>query len=167
MLKILSIALVLQLHNLAGAPASIVDGAQHELTRVYGSIGVPVDWTRAAPADHATLHIILVDRESGVLRRRPDAVLGATMWTNNGTPAVYVFYRRVEAEARRHGVSVSLVLACALAHELGHVLMPDRGHSPEGLMRACWNGDDFHDANRGQLRFNAEQGEVIRAAVGR
>jgi len=81
MLKILSIALVLQLHNFAGAPPSIIESAQRELTRVYGEIGVPVEWAsgtgQAAPP--GAMHIILVDREGGVLRRTRDTVLGATM----------------------------------------------------------------------------------------
>jgi len=166
MLKILSVALVLQLHNFAGAPPSIVDTAQRELAHVYSEIGVPIEWAIGAPGQPTppgAMHIILVDREGGVLRRTRDAVLGATLWTGNGTPAVYIFYRRVEAEARRHGVSLALLLSVALAHELGHVLMPDRGHSPDGIMRACWNGDDFANANRGQLRFNREQIAVMRA----
>ena len=162
---IFSIALVLQLHNVAGAPAAIVDGAQRELTRVYARIGVPVEWVGADRTD--ALRIILVDREGGVLLRTRDTVLGATMWTDKGTPAVYVFYRRVEAEARRHTVSLALLLSCALAHELGHVLMPDRGHSAEGLMRACWKRDDFQNADRGQLRFNPEQAAVMRAGATR
>jgi hypothetical protein len=169
MLKIFSIALVLQMHNFAGAPASIVESAQRELTRVYADIGVPLEWAGAEDRTDAgarrAMHIILVDREAGVLRRSRDTVLGATMWTDKGTPAVYVFYQRVEAEARRHAVSLALLLACTLAHELGHVLMPDRGHSAEGLMRARWNGDDFHNANQGQLRFVPEQVAVMRAAA--
>jgi hypothetical protein len=43
--------------------------------------------------------------------------------------------------------------------------MPDVGHSQEGLMRACWNRDDFHRADRGQLRFIPEQVALIRASV--
>jgi hypothetical protein len=166
---IFSIALVLQLHNFAGVPAAIVDGAQRELTRVYAGIGVPVEWVGANRTEAAApvLHVILVDREGGALRRSRDTVLGATMWTDKGTPAVYVFYRRVEAEARRHAVSLALLLSCALAHELGHVLMPDRGHSPEGLMRACWRRDDFQNADRGQLRFNPDQVAVMRDAATR
>jgi hypothetical protein len=168
-MPIFSIALVLQLHNFAGAPAAIVDSAQRELTRVYAGIGVPVEWVSADRTDAAAraLHIILIDREGGLLRRTRDTVLGATMWTDKGTPAVYVFYRRVEAEARRHTVSLALLLSCALAHELGHVLMPDRGHSAEGLMRACWKRDDFQNADRGQLRFSAEQVTVMRAGATR
>ena len=166
MLKVFSIALVLQLHNFAGAPPTIVESAQRELVRVYGEIGVPVEWAGGGPGEDApagAMHIILVDREGGILRRTRDTVLGATMWTGNGTPAVYIFYRRVEAEARRHGVALALLLSSALAHELGHVLMPGRGHSPDGIMRACWNGDDFSNANRGQLRFNREQIAVMKA----
>ena len=167
---ILSIALVLHLHNFAGAPATIVDKAERELTRVYDDIGVHVEWNRAGDrhADaRAATHIILVAHEAVDLRRAPHTVMGATVWTDRGTPAVYVFYRRVEAEAERHAVSIALVLACALAHEVGHVLMPEGGHSREGLMRAFWNGDDFHSADRGQLRFIPEQVAAIRGAVSR
>jgi|SRR6185295_1460248 len=157
---------VLQLHNFAGAPPAIVDRAERELTRVYGDIGVRVAWDRAdGRADaRAAVRIILVEREAGDRRRTPHPVMGATIWTDQGTPVVYVFYRRVEAEAERHRVSIALVLACALAHEVGHVLMPDSGHSQEGLMRACWNGDDFHSADRGQLRFIPSQVARLRAS---
>jgi hypothetical protein len=165
---VLSIALVLQLHNFASAPGAVVDKAERELTRVYDDIGVHLEWDRAndrhsgAPA---AVRIILIAREAGDLRRSPHTVMGATTWTDRGTPVVYVFYRRVEIEAQRYAVSLGLVLACALAHEIGHVLMPDVGHSQEGLMRACWNSDDFHRADRGQLRFMPAQVARIRASV--
>jgi hypothetical protein len=165
---VLSIALVLQLHNFAGAPPAIVDQAQRELARVYDDIGVRVEWDRAddrRPDAGAAVRIILVAHEAGDLRRRPHRVMGATVWTDKGTPVVYVFYRRVEAEAQRHAVSLALVLACALAHEVGHVLMPAGGHSQEGLMRACWDREDFNSADRGQLRFIPEQAALMRQSV--
>jgi hypothetical protein len=165
MLHTLSIALVLQLHNFAGARPAVVNDVERELTRVYGDIGVRVEWDGAA-AEHATaIRVILLPRETGDLQRTLGTVMGATVWTAKGTPVMYVFFRRVETEAERYGVSVSLVLAYALAHELGHVLMPEGGHSPEGLMRACWNGDDFHRADRGQLRFLPAQVALIRARL--
>jgi hypothetical protein len=34
-------------------------------------------------------------------------------------------------------------------------------------MRARWNGDDFHHANQGQLRFNPEQVAGMRADASR
>jgi hypothetical protein len=164
MLHMLTLALVLDLHNFAGAPPAIVHDAEREVTRVYQEIGVRVEWDHAAArsSGQTALQIILVAHESGVLRRTRDQIMGAATWTPTGTPVVYVFYRRVEAEAARYAVSVAFVLACALAHELGHVLMPERGHSRDGLMRACWNGDDFQRADRGQLRFLPEQVALIR-----
>ena len=167
MLHILSIALVLQLHDFAGAPPSVLVNAERELTRVYDAIGVRVEWDHADPHadDRPVLHVILIAHESGDLRRTRDSVMAATLRTARGTPVVYVFYRRVEAEAARYAVSVALVLACALAHELGHVLMPERGHSKGGLMRACWGRDDFHRANQGQLRFSADEAARIRTGL--
>jgi hypothetical protein len=168
MLHILSIALVLQLHDFAGAPPSVLHKAEHELARVYDVIGVRVAWDNAAAQhedDRAAVHVILVAHEAGDLRRTRDSVMAATLWTARGTPVVYVFYRRVEAEAARYAVSVALVLACALAHEVGHVLMPERGHSHEGLMRACWGKDDFHRADQGQLRFSADEAARIRTSL--
>jgi hypothetical protein len=167
MLHMLTVALVLELHNFAGAAPAIVHDAEREVTRVYQDIGVRVEWEAAAArgAGQAALQIILVAHESGLLRRTHDPIMGAATWTPTGTPVVYVFYQRVEAEAARYSVSVAFVLACALAHELGHVLMPERGHSQDGLMRACWNGDDFQRADRGQLRFLPEQVALIRTRV--
>jgi hypothetical protein len=169
MLHMLSIALVLQLHDFAGVPPPVLHEAARELARVYDAIGVRVEWDHAAQhtGEGAALHVILVAREGGDLRRPRDSVMAATLWTASGTPVVYVFYRRVEAEAARYGVSAALVLACALAHEIGHVLMPERGHSREGLMRACWGHDDFHRANQGQLRFSADEAAIISERVQR
>src|ERR1700704_170166 len=113
MLHMLTVALVLELHNFAGAAPAIVHDAEREVTRVYQDIGVRVDWDHAAArgAGEPALQIILVARESGALRHTRDQAMGAATWTPAGTPAVYVFYRRVEAEAARHSVSVAFVLA--------------------------------------------------------
>jgi len=56
------------------------------------------------------------------------------------------------------------VLACAIAHELGHLLMPDNAHAASGLMRAGWRRDDFNRADQGQLRFLP--GDVARIRAG-
>jgi hypothetical protein len=162
MLHMLSLVLVLELHNLAGAPPSIVRDAEREVTRVYEDIGVKVDWDHAADAEQPAVQVILLAREPGSFRHTPD-VMAVAVRTSNGTPAVYVFYRRVEAEAARYSVSITFVLAYALVHELGHVLMPERGHSQEGLMRAFWNREDFLRANQGLLRFLPEQAALIRS----
>ncbi len=161
-------AIVLQLHNLAGVPAPVVDTARSELTRVYDGLGVHVEWARAGDAridDPGIVRVVLLARETGDLRQMSDTVMGAAVRTVNDTRIVYVFYERIRVEAERFGVSTALVLAYAMAHELGHLLMPGRGHSPTGLMRACWGRDDFQRADQGLLHFSRDQAALIREAL--
>jgi hypothetical protein len=167
---ILVVALVLQLHNLAGAPPAVVDQAASELARVYDELEVRVEWDRIAAArvaDREIVRVVLLARETGDLRSVADTVMGAAVRTPNDTRVVYVFYDRVRAEAERYGVSTPLVLAYAMAHELGHLLMPGRGHSANGLMRARWNRDDFRRADQRQLHFSHDQVVLMRATVQR
>jgi hypothetical protein len=152
MTHLLTAALVLHLSNFSGAPTAVVHTAQEEVTRVYAEIGVPLEWSEPSDA-RATIRVILLPYETGDLRRSENTVMGAAMRTANGNAVAYVFYRRVRAEADRYEVSPALVLACAIAHELGHLLLPARTHASAGLMRACWSRAEFQRAEQGQLTF--------------
>jgi hypothetical protein len=171
MTTLIAAALVLQLSNVSGAPAPVVRQAQQEVTRVYAEIGVPIAW--ASPAEDsqdspAAIRVVLLPYETGDLRRSEHTVMGAAVRTRGGAAAAYIYYRRVQAEAERYEVSTGLVLACAIAHELGHLLLPVLPHAPPhaaaGLMRACWSREEFHRAEQGQLRFLPSEAERIRAA---
>jgi hypothetical protein len=157
-------ALVLQMSNFSSAPPPVVHQAQEEVTRVYAAIGVPLEWSEAADRPPA-IRIVLLPYETGDLRRSEKTVMGAALRTANGGAIVYVFHRRVQAEAERYEVSTARVLACAIAHELGHLLLPVRAHASAGLMRACWSRDEFQRAEQGQLRFLPEEVERIRAGL--
>ena len=167
MLHILAVAVAIQIHNLAGAPPPVVRDAAREVARVYAEIDVQVDWidARADEHDPAAVHVILIGDETGDLRRARHTVMGATVWTTAGTPVVYVFYRRVQAISAKYTSAVSLVLACTLAHELGHVLMPDQAHSSQGLMRATWSREELQRADQGQLHFMPDEAARIRGSV--
>jgi hypothetical protein len=166
MLHAVSLAVLLQLFNLAGAPPAVVAAAQTEVTRAYRAIGVPVRWQSDRPStDTHTIHVVLLPIETGDLRYITDTVMGAALRTPAGTGVAYVFYTRVAQQANQHDVSSALVLASAISHELGHLLLGSRGHSPTGLMRACWRPAEFSRAAEGQLRFSAEEGANIRARI--
>ena len=141
-------ALVLQISNVSGAPPAIVQAAQDEVTRLYADIGVPLEWSDAhAAVDPHPHHPAAVrDRRPAPERETGDGCVGAHRRRQR---VAYVFYHRVRAEAHRYDVSTELVLACAIAHELGHLLLPMRGHSADGLMRACWSRNEFHRAEQG------------------
>jgi len=166
MIQILSLAITLTLTNVSGAPRSTVERAQTEVARLFRAIGVDVAWgRRSSMTDPAAIHVVLTPFESGFLERRLRPVMGAAIETDGGLAIAYVFYRRVEVEARQYGSSEALVLACAIAHEVAHLLLPGRAHSALGLMRASWDRDDFGRAERGQLRFSDEEAALIRARV--
>jgi hypothetical protein len=168
MTHIFAAALVLHLSNFSGAPAAIVFQAQQEVTRVYAEIGVPVEWSGAADAtadSRPAIPVILLAYEGGDLRRADKQVMGAAMRTRDGSAVAYVFYRRVQAEAHRYDVSTGLVLACAIAHELGHLLLPAPTHAADGLMRASWSGNEFHRAEQGRLKFLPDDVARIQAGL--
>jgi hypothetical protein len=112
------------------------------------------------------IRVVLIPYETGELQRRPRTVMGAAIRTDRGTRIAYVFSRQVEKQAGRYGVSSPLVLACAIAHEIAHLLLPGSDHATVGLMRACWGRDDFGRAERGQLRFSVEEAALLRGRTG-
>jgi hypothetical protein len=168
MTYLLAAALVIQISNFSGAPASVVRTAQEEVTRVYADIGVPLDWRQPSGVRDESppaIYVVLLPYETGELRRSEKSVMGAALRTPGGSALAYVFYRRVEAEANRYRVSIALVLAGAIAHELGHLLLPAAAHAPNGLMRASWSRDEFNRAGQGQLRFLPDDVARIRAGL--
>jgi hypothetical protein len=165
MLHAVSIAVVLQLSNLSGAPASVVSKAQAEVVRVYAAAGVSMEWVSEPPADDVrSIHVVLVPLESGDLHRNADTVMGAAVWTPLGNGLAYVFYRRVEQHAALHNAPPERVLAFAVVHELGH-LLGTRGHSPSGVMRACWRASEFRQAAAGVLGFSPRDVAMLHADI--
>jgi len=171
MVHAIALAVALHLSNAASVPVPTIAKAQAEVVRMYRDIGVAIEWSPSGVLrgdQPQAIHVILIPYETGDLQQRPKTVMGAAIRTPRGTQVAYVFYRRVEAEAAQYGVSPAFVLACAIAHEIGHLLLPDgfqRGHSRAGLMRPCWDRDDFRRADMGQLRFLPEQALLIRARL--
>src|SRR5262249_5652007 len=142
----IAVAVILQMNNVAQAPTGPLERAQQEVIRLYHNIGVDVAWAGADPSSATpapAIRVVLVPYEAGDMSRREKLVMGAAVLTKLGTSVAYIFYRQVEAQARQYDYSLPMILASAIAHEVGHLLLPDGRHSPEGLMRACWTRDDF------------------------
>jgi len=170
MLHTIALAVVLHVSNVAGVAASTLGPAKIEVARLYREIGVEIEWSDdgSRGGGERAIRVVLLDRETGALRQRSETVMGAAVRTPGGTSAAYVFVRRVESEAAQFDVPLERVLACAIAHEIGHLLLPGgvtSGHSPDGLMRPCWSRADFHRAEKRLLRFSAGQAALIRAAI--
>ena len=164
MLHAVSIAIVLELSNLSGAPASVIASAQANVARVFSTAGVSVQWASAGSPrdDRRSIRVVVLPNETGDLRRASDIVMGAAIHTPEGTGVAYVYYRRIEEQAALHGAAAERVLAYAMAHEIGH-LLGTRHHSPAGVMRACWRHTEFRQAADGALAFSSSELATMRA----
>lgn len=168
-------------------PLHLVLRAKSEVERIYQEAGVAITWrgvasgtdwpdgvqqADASPPGFAL--VILSSTFTDKISLTADALGGATGTPEHRGQLAYVFYDRVDSIARaylnrghllgNYEIDTVIVLAHAMAHEIGHLLLP-RGHSASGLMRADWNADDLRDAAAGELNFTAEQGALIRAAL--
>ena len=55
-----------------------------------------------------------------------------------------------------------VMLGCAFAHELGHLLLRDPGHSTTGIMQPQLGNEQMRQALTGCLRFTSQQAKLIR-----
>ena len=97
-----------------------------------------------------------------------DHVFGLSMYSKDKPGHLaYVFYHRIEefVQARNLHEHKARLLGLAMAHEIGHLLLPLYPHSSRGVMRARWDRQDFELAARGNLEFTPKQTEIIRREV--
>ena len=59
-----------------------------------------------------------------------------------------------------------LILSYAAAHEVGHLLLGDEAHTPQGLMKADWESDEFRAIAQNRFRFSPEQTRELKRRYG-
>jgi hypothetical protein len=155
--------------NVARAPARMVEEAQAEVSRLFKDIGVEIVWAAEMPVDYRNVRMLALTH----LEPSPNAVSGAvlgftqTIPEGRGTRA-YVFFSRLIRMAHKFSVMTDKLLAVAMAHELGHTLLPDASHAATGIMRAPWDYFDLRAASKGELHFSKDSAVLIRQrAAGR
>lgn len=77
----------------------------------------------------------------------------------------YVFIERLDPFAERHHASIPTVLCCAIAHELGHLLLPVNAHTRDGIMRAAWGPGFLPSSGVGLPGFSEEQRRLLRRRI--
>ena len=120
-----------------------------------------------APTDpDATLTIVIARSKSAGSIRPANDSMGVAPSANDGTRGnvAYVFADRVERFAEQGGHDGALVLGCAIAHELGHLLLPVNAHTRDGIMRARWDSS-FLPRTGAAPGFPTEQARLLRLRV--
>lgn len=153
------------IENLAAVPPETIAGARDELTHVFDAAGIRVE-TSAEPAHdrcllRLTVHVVLLGGERADRFIRMEKVTRrALALANSDARRVYVFSDRIGPSVDRHAVGRGDALGLVIAHELGHVLLPGRGHSRIGIMQENYNVYfSYH------LKFTTEESVAMRAFV--
>jgi len=149
-----------------GVDPSILQSAQDRARRIFEGIGVHLAWTEDVRQLPAPLVVTIADEETArTLKVKSVVALGVTNRSPEGGGRAFVFYDRVDRRASEHRVDVAQVLGAALAHEIGHLLLPHGTHGSSGLMRAEWDAPDFRLAGSGRPLFTLAEASVIRARL--
>jgi len=142
-------------YDYAGMPAGKWTQAAAGAGRLLAKAGYPVDWIACRGADVrpeaaarckgelvADTYVLRIMSGKGLRARGNKQVLAYALVDHSNSAYATVFLEPIQEHADYLGVPPNKVLACAVAHEIVHLL---RGpaHSPWGLMKAVW---DRHDA---------------------
>ena len=160
-------------HNYAQVSSEILAQAEVEAAEILGKAGIEIAWTNCDPTqkdlgDAAECNQFLGPTNLAVRILPYFGVIPGTDKKTMGFALgnlASVSVRRVSEEAAEFGVQPYEVLGPAIAHELGHILLGQKGHSPTGIMRAHWRREDYERAPRGAFNFTAEQAEQMRAKM--
>lgn len=170
-------AVSVRIHDYSRFEEQQLHQAQRQVSDTYTQIGVRLDWrTIVRPADieagtgewpgdpQATVTIVVLSEEMAArLRIAPQVAGYAPITREHGGRIAFVIGPRTRAIAEDGRVAPSQVLAGIISHELAHLLMPERSHSPMGLMRAHWTPAEFRLVR--QKHFSTAEASAIRQSI--
>jgi hypothetical protein len=155
---------MISLHNVAHVSAATVDEAMAVVVGIFRIAGIRVLW-RDARADVA---VIIARPPYPHSIRDATFALGYALRTNlKPSRVAFALADRIGDTARGLGLRDDVVLGIAMAHEVGHLLLPDNSHAASGIMRREWSQSDYQKARLGQLMFTDAEARLMRAEVAR
>ena len=137
--------------------------AQDVAVRVFHLSGLALVWVDAGTCPARCFTVRIVTAPVTAQSRRDPHILGvAPSMPDARGIMLWIFYPRITAYSAKLGMDASQLLGHAMAHELGHLLLPYGAHSLAGLMRAAWDRAQVRDAVAGLLTFTQDQAGLIR-----
>ncbi len=169
----------IRIHDYAHLEDGALARAQGVVSGMFDTIGVRTDWLEPLQQSEGTfegsgapegkpsdLNVIILTAamaDRGVI---PESILGfAAAEPGVGGRIAYVIYDRVKDITRGTQVDDMRMMGIVMAHEIGHLLLTDRSHSEDGVMRGNWEQSEFRSLRPGDLRFSHLQAVEIRRMV--
>ena len=153
------------MHNQADLEAGQLESARDRIAGIFRNAGVQVVWhqeqgARQTPESFVVTVLVRRGDTNWSPNRRP--VMGMALASDRHRGMTMIYYQAVAGVARRYNHSVVDLLAIAITHEIGHLLLPHPAHAVEGIMRADWEGDDLRHAVHQPLQFTTSQADLLR-----
>jgi len=172
-------------YNHANVPAHVLEEALGILRRIFLASGIDIKITHGDPEAAEGFLISYPDAQSqglekvaACLARRDVAVritvglpsqrstiLGMAVPLARKGLNVLVYDDRVRSVAANRVQSHTAILAHAMAHEIGHVLLRSSAHEKLGLMSGAWTDDEYAWIARGTLSFSRKHAQAMRATL--
>lgn len=168
------LGITLRVYDYAHAGRGTLNAAEKQAAFIFGKVGLTMRWCNLTtdspqslansscglPAASARLDVRIVSRIMAEAGATADSTMGFAM----GSSATVSYHWSKAADPKGDALTGD-ILACVIAHEIGHLLLGPDSHSPTGIMKGKWSKEDLQGAGWGRLVFTPQQGELIRAAV--
>jgi hypothetical protein len=151
-----------QIMNAAGVPADTLERAQTAATRVFQLSGITLVWVDVKACQASCLIVRIVTQPVNTKSRNRN-MLGLALSTKEARGTnLWIFYPHIQAFSALLGMQASQLLGHVMAHEMGHLLLPNGAHASTGVMRQEWDKTQAKNAATGLLTFTPDEASVIR-----
>jgi len=179
----------MRVRNYAGVTPRTLGEAERAATAVFQKAGIETSWAEIEVSDAragfqdqpmtlADVQVNIFSDTAPIPAGVSDSVMGVAPGVGPDRTVVDVFEGRVRAlfwrmssayfgGNRDRFVPEGQLLGHVIAHEAGHLLLNQQGHSPRGIMRGEWTFADFRDMASGSLLFTPQQAQALLGEVAR
>ena len=158
--------IVVQVDNFADVPREDLAEAESVATRIFEAIGVTFIWAHEeVPFNDPRglrVHLRLLTRRMAERKISKERIRGDVLGEAiTRSRCAYIFVHRISAVAMQALHDYERVLGLAIAHEIGHIVLPTHGHSESGIM-----GPHVYLRSKYNLvSFTESQGDAIRGLL--
>lgn len=138
--------------------------AMYQASRIFAGIGIRLEWKGDRPGGAANPAAVVVQYTMRSPGHSGALGLARPFGTNK---IVTVMYDRIFDATAANPRHRAAVLAHVLAHEIGHALIGNDAHSPEGIMKAQWTTEDYSRMVFRPMQFMPEDGVIIQRRLRR
>jgi hypothetical protein len=164
--------ITVQIYNYSQVSPTVLGGAEREAGRILREAGLWAVWLECpvvpftpGPRGHCEKAPEATDLRLRILgapltNKFQDTVFGFAV--RPVLASVYYEYAARRAKSDDADFEAPIILGCAIAHELGHLLLGSNSHSDAGIMQPRWEPYQFRQLMMGILLFTTAQSKLIR-----